>query len=171
MQEGIIIKNVSNLYHVESKDGCIYFCSARGKIKNEENSLVVGDKVIIEITDNEKNIGVINEVKKRINYTKRPKMANITQIILVVSMKDPKPDLELLDKQLVYAESLNIKPSICLNKIDLSNNEESSKIEEIYKKIGYKVIKTNAKQGVGVEKIKEVLKNNITAFSGNSGVR
>ena len=52
-------------------------------------------------------------------------MANLTQIILVVSMKLPKPDLLLLDKQLVYAEYMDIKPIICLNKIDLEDEEKN----------------------------------------------
>ena len=98
-------------------------------------------------------------------------MANITQMIFVLSMKLPKPDLELLDKQLVYAKYLNIKPIIVLNKIDLESKEQIEKIEKIYTKIGYTVIKTNAKEKLGAEKVKEFLKGNVTAFSGNSGVR
>lgn len=97
-------------------------------------------------------------------------MANLTQIILVVSMKLPKPDLLLLDKQLVYAEYMDIKPIICLNKIDLEDEEKIEYIYNLYSKIGYTVIKTDAKNNVGVDQIKKYLQNNITAFSGNSGV-
>ena len=43
-------------------------------------------------------------------------------------------------------------------------------MENLYKKIGYKVIKTNAKIGENIKVVEEILKNNITAFSGNSGV-
>ena len=169
MQKGIIISNISNLYKVEV-NGKIYDCNARGKFKNNEISPVTGDFVEIEIIDEEKKAGMINKIEERINYLKRPKMANLSQIILVLSMKLPKPDLELLDKQLVYAEYMNVKPVICLNKIDLENKAVIDSIKEIYEKIGYKVIKTNAKNGIGVEELREVLKNKITAFSGNSGV-
>lgn len=170
MRKGIIISNISDLYHVEAENNKIYTCNARGKFKNNEISPVAGDRVEFEVTDEEKLIGVINEIYDRTNYVKRPKMANLTQMILVLSMKLPKPDLELLDKQLAYAEYMKIKPIICLNKIDLEDTEVVENIEELYTKIGYKVIKTNAKEGIGVEKIKELLKGNITAFSGNSGV-
>lgn len=170
MQKGVIISNISDLYHVEAEYNKIYTCNARGKFKNNEISPVAGDRVKFEVTDEEKSLGVINEIHDRTNYIKRPKMANLTQIILVISMKLPKPDLELLDKQLVYAEYMKIKPIICLNKIDLEDTEIVEQIEELYKKIGYEVIKTNAKEGVGVEKIRELLKGNVTAFSGNSGV-
>ena len=169
MQKGIIISNISNLYKVEV-NGKIYDCNARGKFKNNEISPVTGDFVEIEIIDEEKKAGMINKIEERINYLKRPKMANLSQIILVLSMKLPKPDLELLDKQLVYAEYMNVKPVICLNKIDLENKAVIDSIKEIYEKIGYKVIKTNAKNNAGVEELREVLKNKITAFSGNSGV-
>ena len=169
MQKGIIISNISNLYKVEV-DGKIYDCNARGKFKNGETSPVAGDYVEIEIIDEEKNIGIINKIEERINYLKRPKMANLSQIILVISMKLPKPDLELLDKQLAYAEYMNIKPIIVLNKVDLEDAEVINSISEIYEKIGYKVIKTDAKKGIGVDELKETLKNKITAFSGNSGV-
>ena len=169
MQKGIIISNISNLYKVEV-NGTIYDCNARGKFKNNEISPVAGDFVEIEIIDAEKKTGIINKIEERINYLKRPKMANLSQIILVLSMKLPKPDLELLDKQLAYAEYMNVKPVICLNKIDLEDEAVIDHIKEIYEKIGYKVIKTNAKNGTGVEELREVLKNKITAFSGNSGV-
>lgn len=107
---------------------------------------------------------------ERRNYIKRPKIANITQIIYVLSMNMPKPDLLLLDKQLAFAEFLGINPVICINKIDLEKAEKILEIENLYKKIGYKVIKTNAKIGENIKVVEEILKNNITAFSGNSGV-
>lgn len=169
--KGIIVSNISNLYHIETEDKQIYTCNARGKFKNNEITPVAGDYVEIEIIDEEKKVGVINQISERINYMKRPKMANLTQIILVVSMKLPKPDLELLDKQLAYAEYMHIKPIICLNKIDLEDENAIEHIKEIYQKIGYTVIRTNAKEGTGVEELKKMLEGNITAFSGNSGVR
>lgn len=169
MQKGIITSNISNLYKVEINNK-IYECNARGKFKNNEISPVAGDLVEIEIIDEEKKLGIINKIEERKNYLKRPKMANLSQIILVVSMKLPNPDLLLLDKQLVYAEYNKIKPIICLNKIDLEEEETIENIAKIYENIGYEVIKTDAKNAVGVDKLKEKLKNNITAFSGNSGV-
>ena len=169
MLKGIVVSNISNLYNVEIEEE-VYSCNARGKFKNEEISPVAGDYVEIEVVDETKKTGVITKISERINYTKRPKMSNLSQIILVISMKLPKPDLELLDKQLAYAEYMRIKPIICLNKIDLEKDDIINDIEQTYTKIGYKVVKTNAQNGTGVNEIKEILRNNITAFSGNSGV-
>ncbi|MBP3707704.1 MAG: ribosome small subunit-dependent GTPase A [Clostridia bacterium] len=170
-KEGVIISNVSNLYIIEDNESNqILKCSARGKFKDQGVALAVGDMIKYEITDMEKSEGVIEEILERKSYIKRPKIANLTQIIFVVSMKMPKPDLLMLDKQLAFAELNNIKPIICLNKIDLEDDEYIKKIGETYKKIGYKVFETNANEKIGIDKIEEALKNNITAFSGNSGV-
>lgn len=166
---GKIIENISNLYKVEANRE-IYEATARGKFKNENQTPVVGDNVEIAITDKEKHIAVIEKIMPRKVYIKRPKLANITQIVFVLSSKHPKPDLLMLDKQLAFAEFLGIKSVIVLNKIDLDQKEEFKKIKAIYEKIGYPVIETTAKEKKGIDALIKILKNNINAFSGNSGV-
>lgn len=159
--QGRIINNISNLYYIES-NGKIYTCNARGKLK--EDGIVVGD--IVNFNEDEH---IIEKIEKRINYIKRPKISNITQIICVVSSKNPKPDLLMLDKQLAYAEYMGIKSVIVINKIDL-NKEKAEEIKKIYNNIGYEVIETNAKEKEGIENLNKILANNISVFAGNSGV-
>ncbi len=169
--EGRIVENKANLYTIEEiNEQKEYTATARGKLKNEEVTPVVGDKVSFEILNNETNTAVIEQIIERKNYIKRPKMANLTQIIFVLSCKHPKPDLLLLDKQLAFAEFLKIKPVIVINKIDLDEKKEYKKIAALYSKIGYDVIETDAKTSLGIHKLTELLKENISAFSGNSGV-
>lgn len=163
--KGKIINIVSNIFYVEAEEK-IYECTSRGIFKTKDLKPVVGDNVLVEI-ENKK--GNILEVIDREKYIKRPKMANLTQLILVVSSKSPIPDLLMLDKQLAFAELLNVKPIIVINKIDL-DEEQANNIENIYSKIGYTVIKTNAKENINIQELKEHLKSNISAFSGNSGV-
>ena len=142
--QGLIVENISNLYKIKVQNK-IYEANARGKFKKEEITPVVGDKVEIQILDEENKKAVIEKIEPRTTYIKRPKMSNITQLILVVSSKNPKPDLLLLDKQLAFAEYLEIKPIIVLNKTDLDKKKEFEKIKEIYQNIGYTVIETIAK--------------------------
>jgi len=185
--QGIIIENIANLYKVMVSFGTgtnslslgtfgtglnatLFEATARGRFKKEEISPVVGDIVEVEITDQENKKAVINGILERKVYIKRPKMANITQLVFVVSSKDPKPDLLMLDKQLAFAEFLGIKVLIVLNKTDLDDEKNFKDIKKLYKKIGYTVIETDAKEQKGVKQLKEKLKNNINAFSGNSGV-
>ena len=165
--QGIIIGNISNTYKIKTENQ-IYEAYARGKFKNEEITPLVGDKVEIEVTDETSNSAIIEQILPRKNEIKRPKMANIDQIIFIVSTKNPKPDLLMLDKQLAYVEKLRIEPIIIINKIDLQDTYKE--IQELYASIGYKTIVTSAKQGMGIEDVKMILKNKISVFSGNSGV-
>lgn len=167
--QGLIVNNISNMYYIKVEDE-IYTCIARGKLKNEAISPVVGDSVEILIENKVNKEGVIEKIMPRKIYLKRPKIANITQIISVISSKNPKPDLFMLDKQLVYAEYLGIKPIIVINKVDLEKDEYIEEIKNLYTKIGYKVILTVANKSMGIDEVKRILKNNISAFSGNSGV-
>ena len=169
MQRGLIIENISNKYIIKTENK-IYNCLARGKLKQDSISPTVGDMVNIEVLNEETNEAIINEILERKTYIKRPKISNVSQIILVISSKHPKPDLLMLDKQLAYSELMNIKPIIIINKIDLAKEDEILNIEKIYTQIGYNVIKTNAITKVGIDKVKAILKDSISVFSGNSGV-
>lgn len=168
MKQGIIIENISNIFKIICENE-LYTCDARGKLKKDDIKPVVGDKVNFEITKIEEKTGVIEEILPRKNYIKRPKIANINQIVLVISSKMPKPDLLMLDKQLAFAEYMNIKPVIVINKIDLAK-EIAEEIKEQYKFTNYEIIETNAKENVGIYELRNVLKNKISVFSGNSGV-
>ena len=167
--QGKIIENISNLYKVEVNKE-IYEATARGKFKKDEISPVVGDNVEIQVINEQEKKAVINKIEERDVYIKRPKLANISQIVLVLSSKHPKPDLLMLDKQLAFAELMGIKAIIVLNKIDLDKDKSFGMIKEIYQDIGYTIIETEAKNKKGIEKLNEYLKDNINAFSGNSGV-
>ena len=181
--QGLIIENIANLYKIENREKDkskknsqkeIYEAYARGKFKKEEITPVVGDFAEFEVTDEENKKAVITQIEERKVYIKRPKMANITQLVLVVSSKDPKPDLLMLDKQLAFAEYLDLKVCIVLNKIDLDDEKEFKSIKEIYTKIGYEVIETQAnKKDIeedSIEKLISILKGNINVLAGNSGV-
>ena len=167
--QGLVVENISNLYKVKVENN-IYISTARGKFKKDEISPVVGDMVKLEEINEEKKEAVINEILPRKNYIKRPKVSNIDKLIFVLSSKHPKPDLLMLDKQLAFAEFFKIESIIVLNKIDLDEKTEFKNIKQLYEKIGYTVIETQANAGVGVDRLKRIMKNNINVFSGNSGV-
>ena len=176
--KGIIVENISNLYRVKiiekssEANGKIYEANARGKFKKDDITPVVGDFVECEVVkeDKEKDRVSIDKILDRKVYIKRPKLANISQIVLVISSKHPKPDLLMLDKQLVFAEFLQIEALIVLNKIDLDKDKSFKEIKRVYEKVGYKVIETEAKVGKGIDKLRKELYGNTNAFSGNSGV-
>ena len=175
---GIIIENISNLYRVKiiekngDAKGKIYEANARGRLKKDDITPVVGDFVECELVkeDKEKDRVSIDKILNRKVYIKRPKLANINKIVLVVSSKHPKPDLLMIDKQLAFVEFLGIEPLIVLNKIDLDKNELFKEIKRVYQKVGYKVIETEAKEGKGIDGLMKEMYGYTNAFSGNSGV-
>ena len=167
--QGIIVENISDLYKVKI-DEEIYTTKARGTFKKDSISPVVGDVVELEEVEETKKEAVICEILPRKNYIKRPKVSNITQLIFVLSSRHPKPDLLMLDKQLAFAEYLNIKSVIVLNKVDLDEKTEFKLIKDIYEKIGYNVVETQANSGNGIKELLKIMKDNVNVFSGNSGV-
>lgn len=160
--KGIVTRIQSNLYSVKLEDKKTVECVAKGILKYKKTSMLVGD--VVEVNDS----NVIEKIYPRKNEFVRPPIANIDQIIIVVATTNPTPDLMLLDKQLVIAEKNGVDVVICVNKIDLE--ADYSNIIEVYENIGYQVITTTAKNGIGIDKIARMLVNKITAFSGNSGV-
>lgn len=168
MLEGVIIKGIGGFYYVKTRED-IYECRARGIFREENITPLIGDKVLIRLSE-EDNTGYIEKIFDRKSQLIRPPVANITQAIIVMSIKKPNINCWLLDRFLVMIEHKNLDIKICLNKIDLANEEDISLIEDIYSKAQYKIIKTSTKTGVGILELKESLKDNITVFAGPSGV-
>lgn len=167
MIDGIILKGIGGFYYVET-DKEVIQCRARGNFREEGITPLIGDKVRIRI-NKEDNTGYIEEIYERETSLKRPPVANITQAIVVMSIKKPEINLWLLDRFLLMAEAEGLNIVICINKIDLSL-EASTKIKEIYNKIGYKVILTSIVKGKGIDDLRATLKDNISVFAGPSGV-
>ncbi len=158
--QGRIIKVYSDRYKVNTETGIVE-CTARGILKLTNGKPLVGD--LVEVRDEH-----IIKILPRKNFFIRPPISNIDQIIIVIATTNPKPDLLLLDKQLIMADKNNVEPVICINKIDLKQDYEE--LVNVYENIGYQVITTDAKNSVGIEKLLLLLQNKITAFTGNSGV-
>lgn len=144
----------------------------KGSNKINDSTVLVGDIVqVIKRYD----VWVIEDVLDRKNEMIRPALANIDQLILILSINNPKPDLALLDKQIALCKSKDISPVICINKVDMANEDEEllsmqEYIEDTYKDLGIKIIKTSTVLDEGIDELKNILKGKITAFSGNSGV-
>lgn len=169
MPIGIILKGIGGFYYVKTQN-TVYECKAKGIFRREDQTPLPGDEVNISIIDEVRAKGNIDKILPRRSYLIRPHVANINQIFIVISAKSPVPDLMLLDKLLITAEIKNIDVVICINKIDLDENQEYNCIESTYSKAGYKILKVSSKLEYGFDHLKDLLKNKITVFSGQSGV-
>lgn len=156
---GIITKCLGGLYTVESPDG-IYECKARGIFRNRGISPCAGDRV-------ELRNGVITEIAERKNCIIRPPLANLDQLIFIVSTCSPSPNFLLLDKFIAIAEYKGITPVIVVTKTDLGDSRD---ICEIYGRIGIDVYIADYSAYASVEAVRKLLYGKISAFTGNSGV-
>jgi len=168
MPEGQIVRGLSSFYYVEANNQVLE-CKARGIFKLRKEAPLVGDYVTFEIV-NEKQ-GLISAIKPRKSELLRPPISNVDQVVLVFSVEEPKFNQQLLDKFLVHVEKANVKPIICLTKNDLRADQDFAieAVQELYQGIGYHVIKTDI-SGQGLTQLRELLKDRISVFAGQSGV-
>lgn len=155
-------------------------CQLRGKLKKGRATgdiAALGDKVWVTV--GEDGSGAIEEVEERkqaiVRLDPRPQgeyqqvlLANADQAVFVFACAHPNPKLRMLDRFLVIAEKQKIPAVIVANKIDLAEN--GKEIFGLYESIGYRVIYTSTKTGVGINELHNTLKNKISALAGPSGV-
>ena len=169
MLEGIITKGIGGFYYVKV-GSTTYECRARGLFRKQNIKPQVGDRVLIRAGENDNTGGYVEEILERTTELIRPAVSNVNQAIIVFAIRYPDPNLWLLDRFLLLASSQNLDAVICINKIDLANEGELDDIREIYKNTGYEIITTSTEENIGIDKLRDILKDKITVFAGPSGV-
>lgn len=170
MINGKIIKGIGGFYYVDTEKG-LYECRARGIFRKNKITPLVGDRVSISVVDKENKKGVVEEIEKRDTELVRPPIANVDKALIVFAIKNPAPNLSLLDRFIVLAEKENLEIVIVFTKVDLdADGELLEELKSIYEVSGYKVIPVSNKLKLNIDKIKEELKENTVVFAGPSGV-
>lgn len=170
MPEGKIVKALSGFYYVLS-NGETTQCRGRGVFRKNKVTPLVGDEVVFQAENATE--GYILEVKERKNELVRPPITNVDQAILVFSSVEPDFSTALLDRFLVLVEYNQIKPIICISKMDLTSEEEKENIKKYashYQDIGYTVLLTSSETDEGIQMLLPHLNGNISVFAGQSGV-
>lgn len=168
--EGKIIKGIAGFYYVHVPDKGVYECKAKGVFRNDKKKPLVGDKVILEILDDDSKTGNIIKLLERENSLIRPAVANVDQAFVIFAMENPKPNFMLLDRFLIMMEKQDIPAVVCFNKKDLADSSELEFLYETYTGCGYRVILSSTFQGDGLDEIRQVLKGKTTVVAGPSGV-
>lgn len=163
---GRIVKSLGGFYYVadEQDKENIIECRARGAFRQQNIKPCVGDWVSVELTLQGK--GYVVEIQPRKNSLVRPPLANLDQLILVVSIADPAPNTFVLDKLIAIAEYQQIEPVIVVTKCDLADPAE---FMQIYRKAGFEVYETKSLEHEGIKEVLEIMKGKTSAFCGNSG--
>jgi ribosome biogenesis GTPase len=185
---GVVYKSTGSWYTVKTEEGEVYSCRIKGKFRLEgiksTNPVAVGDHVEFDIeTKGDETVGVITAIADRRNYIVRRSVklskqthiiaSNIDLAFLLVTINNPVTFPAFIDRFLVTAEAYDIQAVLIFNKIDTYNEEEMYELEALkalYEDIGYPCLKISAKQGDGVEQVREMMKGKVSMFSGHSGV-
>ena len=164
MVQGVIIKALSGFYYVAAGDQIVE-CKARGRFRYDGCSPLVGDRV--EVSFDAHGKGRIETVLPRRNAFIRPAVANIDQLIMIAANVNPVTDPFLIDRVVAIAENADCEPVVCLNKCDL---DPADHLYEIYRSIVFRVLRTSAATGLGLDELRDTLRGKTSAFTGNSGV-
>lgn len=177
MPEGIIVKALSGYYYVQGEQGGEPVqCRGRGIFKKRGESPLVGDRVVYGETENGE--GTVDEILPRSSELVRPPVANADLAVLAFSVVRPELSFGLLDKFLVHIEHAGLDAVIVLTKLDrIPEGEEGERIrrdvaaaEALYSSIGYRVLKTSAHLGEGLDELRAELAGHINVLAGQSGV-
>ncbi|MCA0133311.1 ribosome small subunit-dependent GTPase A [Winogradskyella alexanderae] len=185
---GTVYKSTGSWYSVKTMNGKFYQCRIKGRFRIDDikstNPIAVGDIVQFELeTKNNEETGVINRIEERKNYIVRKSVklskqthiiaSNIDQVFLLITINNPQTFTSFIDRFLVTAEAYSIKTILLFNKIDTYNEDELLEVKylaSLYRKIGYECIEISAVTGENVDKVKALMENKVSMFSGHSGV-
>lgn len=185
--QGLVLKSTGKIYTVELQNGEIAQCFLRGKIRMEglktTNPVAVGDHVEVDLNDSESDRYSIIEIETRQNYIFRKSTnlskqmqilaSNIDRLYVVATLKSPDLQLSFVDRFLVAAESFRIPCSIIFNKIDLLDEKDSKRLNEIitlYENIGYPCWKLSIDKKDGVDELRQEISGKQVMIGGHSGV-
>jgi ribosome biogenesis GTPase len=186
---GVVTRVTGASYIVETAEGLKVRCRTVPSTasENEGASLVaVGDRVEFRLKASETEMpeGVINRVEARRTALVRRRevrrnrskekeqviVANIDQLVLITSFDDPPFNSRLVDRYLVFAESEKLPLLIVVNKIDLDDEGMVEDDLEVYRALDCNICLVSAEDGRGIEELRELLSDRVSAFSGHSGV-
>lgn len=183
--EGLVIKNTGSWYLVRTDEGKDIECKLKGNFRlkgiKSTNPISVGDRV--SFLENEDATGLITEIFDRKNYIIRRSSnlskhshiiaANLDLCFLIVTVTKPITTTIFIDRFLASAEAYRVPVNLLFNKVDLYDADETEYMDaliELYDYIGYSCYKISALNNIGLDELKDKLKDKITLFSGHSGV-
>ena len=185
---GLVYKSTGSWYSVKTPSNEQFDCRIKGKFRldgiKSTNPIAVGDYVDFELEKNSDVItGVINNICERKNYVLRKSVnlskqthilaSNIDIVFLIITISSPVTSTNFIDRFLLTSNAYSINTVLLFNKIDLLDEAEKKvlkKLIEIYTNIGYKCFEISAKNQYNIDKVKFLMKDNISMFGGHSGV-
>lgn len=182
---GRVLRVQGLVSQVLGDDGARYACATRRLLKQLATELrhvvAAGDRVWLRPEGSPDAAGVCEGIIERVeprhgvvSRTSRGRRhliaTNLDQVVIVTSAAEPRLKPNLVDRFLVTAERAGLRPIVCVNKIDLIDPTDLVPLVGVYGQLGYAVMAVSAATGQGVERVRDLLRGRLTAFSGQSGV-
>ena len=164
LADGFVFKTVRGLWYVES-EGQVLVCSARGKLRTEGITPLVGDRVKVTVLGGGK--GSLEAILSRKNSFVRPAVANLDVLVILASAVIPITEPYLIDRMIAIAELKGCRPVVCFHKSDIARSPE---LIGVYRGAGIDCVETSAVTGEGISELRALLGGCFCAFTGNSGV-
>jgi ribosome biogenesis GTPase len=164
---------------VETDDGRTFRCAVRRLLRTlateERNIVAPGDHVRIQLAPGGE--GVIERVEPRHGLLTRASKrrehvlaANVDQVVIVASLVEPDLKPHLIDRYLASAEQGGLAAVVCLNKADLVDPVPFQPLIGMYSQLGVAALLTSAETGMGIARLRGLLRGRQTVFAGQSGV-
>ncbi len=182
LQRGTVRKAAGGVYDVELDEGGVVAAALRGRLKMEQRTgdrVVAGDRVqVARHADGSATIEAVEERRSELarrapgQGARRAKIivANVDRVFVVFAAAQPEPRLRMLDRFLVLAEANDLPATIVVNKVDLVGLDAARQLFSVYEAAGYPVLYTSAKDGTGVDALRESLCGETSVLTGPSGV-
>jgi len=167
MTTGTVLRAYGGYYYVQAGDA-VYACKLRGRVK-ARGPVLPGDRVELNILPD--GSGVIVGVAPRTTVLLRPPVANVDQVIVVASFREPDPIPQLVSRQLLQAEAEGLPALVVLNKADLAGpaDADASWIRGL-RLAGYPVLLTSTVTHEGLAELEAALEGRLSVLAGPSGV-
>jgi len=179
---GRVLRVMGLISVVEAEDGEVFRCATRRLLKtlntDQRHVVAAGDRVLFRpVKNTQPREGIIERVEPRrgsICRTSRGRqqilVTNVDQLLIVTSAAEPRMKPNLIDRLLVTAEKGDVKPVICINKIDLVDPVDLQPLVGVFAQMGYPVLLLSAETGFGLERLRRVLSDSESVVAGQSGV-
>ncbi|WP_320666682.1 ribosome small subunit-dependent GTPase A [Prochlorococcus sp. MIT 1307] len=184
--KGIVVSIKANYYIVEidfsklqpfSVDGLILdqnirlLCTLRRRLTHHGDTIYVGDIVFVESIDWSSHRAVISSLEPRESFLSRPAVANVTDVFVFLSVKNPLLDFEQASSFLLTAEKSSLRVGLILSKSDLVNAAQLNQLIMRITGWGYNAIPVSVENGQGLDTFKSQLKSTkLAVLCGPSGV-
>lgn len=165
-EQGLLLKGIGSFYEVLTESGETVTSKARGVFRKEGVVPTVGDRVLIE--RKEQGYAQLTEIRPRKNLLIRPPVANVDQLLIVLSASVPEPDWLLLDRMIISAKRKGIEAVPILNKMDTADEGIINRFRTEYH--AFPTLFVSAETCEGLDKLRMQMRGKVSCFAGQSAV-